>query len=132
MDTLALSSQVNLTTIKYDIWFWIALFELIIIVYLIYKWKLINKRRSFSISGQKEILKSKSNEVDMSNVITSMHASADLYKELSRKCHPDRFVNSPLQDKAQEIFQELNKNRRNHAKLLELKNIATQELKINF
>ena len=40
----------------------------------------------------------------MNNLMDSMHKSRNLYKELSKKCHPDRFINNPKQKIAEEIF----------------------------
>ena len=42
----------------------------------------------------------------MNNLMDSIHNSRNLYKELSKKCHPDRFINDPKQKIAEEIFQD--------------------------
>lgn len=68
----------------------------------------------------------------MGNLMNSINNSSELYKELSRKCHPDRFVNSPDQKLAEEIFQEIARHKRNHEKLIALKERAIAELNIKF
>ena len=68
----------------------------------------------------------------MNNLMDSIHNSRNLYKELSKKCHPDRFINDPKQKIAEEIFQEISENERNFEKLSLLKLRAINELNINF
>lgn len=68
----------------------------------------------------------------MENLMDSINGARTLYKELSRKCHPDRFVNTPKEKIAQEIFQEITKNQRNFEKLKLLKEKAINSLNINF
>lgn len=122
----------EIDTTEFSIWFWIALIELLIIAYLIFK---PNKKKSelaFGDLSKKKIRNSKKSEIDMSNVMNSINGSKKLYKELSRSCHPDRFVNSDKQLVAEEIFQEISKNKRDFNKLTELKEKATKELNIKF
>ena len=64
--------------------------------------------------------------------MNSITHSKELYKELSKKCHPDRFVNTHLQEVADKLFQEITANQRNHKRLTELKKQAQNELNINF
>jgi hypothetical protein len=52
----------------------------------------------------KHLKNSKNNKIDMNNLMDSMHKSRNLYKELSKKCHPVRFINNPKQKIAEEIF----------------------------
>jgi curved DNA-binding protein CbpA len=67
----------------------------------------------------------------MNSLMDSINGSKDLYKELSRVCHPDRFTNSDKQKNAEEIFQEISKNKRDFNKLSELKKRVIAELNIN-
>ena len=115
-----------------SIWFWIAVVELILIIFLIYKLKTKKNKSELSDLETKEIEDSKDNSIDMDNLMKSIHNSRSLYKELSKKCHPDRFINNPLQKNAEEIFQEITKNERNFEKLSKLKERAINELNINF
>lgn len=112
--------------------FWISIAEFSVILFLIYKLKskkTINELSDFEI---KNIKSSKNNSIDMNNLMNSIHNSKGLYKELSKKCHPDRFINDPRQKLAEEIFQEITKNERNYEKLSTLKLRAENELNINF
>lgn len=43
----------------------------------------------------------------MDSLMDNIHNSKPLYKELSRKCHPERFVNDDRQNLAQEISKKL-------------------------
>ena len=76
----------------------------------------------------KDILKAKSGDVDMGNLFDSINGSRDLYKKLSRKCHPDRFVGSDKQSIAEKLMQEVTKNKRNFNKLTELEKQIQNEL----
>lgn len=56
-----------------------------------------------------------------------------LYDVLKKRCHPDIF--SPDAEKvaiADDLFQEITKNKNNYKKLLELKEMAKEKLNINF
>ncbi len=119
-------------SIIHSIWFWFALTELIIIVFLIYKLKSKNKVFELTDLETKHLKNSKNNKIDMNNLMDSIHNSRNLYKELSKKCHPDRFINDPKHKIAEEIFQEISENERNFEKLSLLKLRAINELNINF
>jgi hypothetical protein len=112
--------------------FWIALIELLIIIFLIYKLKSTKKIDELTDLELKNIKDSKNNTIDMDNLMNSIHNSRTLYKELIKKCHPDRFINDNKQKNAEEIFQEITKNERNYEKLSSLKLRAENELNINF
>lgn len=112
--------------------FWIALIELIVIIFLLYKLKSKKEINELSDLETKNIKDSKNNTIDMDNLMNSIHNSRTLYKELSKKCHPDRFINDIKQKNAEEIFQEITKNERNYEKLSLLKLRAENELNINF
>ena len=115
-----------------SIWFWTAIVELVLILILVYKLKSKKNIPELSDLDSKIIMDSKKNNIDMDNLINSIHNSRGLYKELSKKCHPDRFINDPKQKNAEEIFQEITKNERNFEKLNSLKLRAENELNINF
>ncbi len=112
-----------------NLWMWIALAELGIIVYLVFKEKFKSKVSS------KQQFKSESlnQEIDFNNIINSSFNSEKLYDELKVKCHPDRF---PMDNEknliAENIFQQITKNKTNIKRLLELKDEAIQKLNINF
>jgi len=117
---------------SHSLLFWIAIIELIVIIFLLYKLKSKKKINELSDFEAKNIKNSKKNAIDMDNLMNSIHNSRTLYKELSKKCHPDRFINDIKQKNAEEIFQEITKNERNYEKLSSLKLRAENELNINF
>jgi len=72
-------------------------------------------------------------EVDFDNIIISSFNSTALYNELKVKCHPDRFATDEEKTIiAENIFQEISKNKTNMKKLLELKEEAKMKLNVNF
>lgn len=113
------------------IWFYVAIVELLIIVFLLWK---LNRRKSESIAlnniSKEKLREAGKADVDMENLMNSINKSRDLYKDLSRTCHPDRFINTDKEALAQEIFQEVSRNKRNHKNLTALKIRAEKELGI--
>lgn len=123
----------NLETIGnngFDLWFIISMIQVLIIIVLLYKnQKLIKtnlKDDKFS-----ELKNAKKADINMGSLMENINLSKDLYKKLSRSCHPDRFQDEQIKNKADKIFQEISKNQRNYQKLVELKSKAEQELNIN-
>jgi len=105
-------------------WQGIALVEFLVICFLLFK----NRRK------QKDVLKdalnkNKKNKIDMDSLMVDMHHSQELYKKLSRKFHPDRFIGTSLMDEAEQIFKKIQENRTNYASLLEIQIEAEQTLK---
>lgn len=76
----------------------------------------------------KDLRKAKSNDIDMANVMNSINGSRELYKELSRKYHPDRFLDPEKNKLASEIMKDITDNKRDFNKLQELKQRAENEL----
>lgn len=111
-----------------NVWMWIAFTELLIIVILI----IVGIRRP-KFEGKMDLRKTAEGEVNFGNLINSSFNARELYEELIRKCHPDRFPNDPDKCRiANEIFQEISKNRHNLKRLHELKSEATDKLGISF
>jgi hypothetical protein len=104
----------------------------LLIVFLIYKLKSKNNVFELTDLETKHLKNSKNNKIDMDNLMDSIHNSRNLYKELSKKCHPDKFINNPKQKIAEEIFQEISENERNFEKLSAIKLRAVNELNITF
>jgi len=129
--TSKIISDQTLSFTKSHIWFWIAIAELIIILYALYRIKKKNSNLSFSDLGKDAIKESATSKINMEDLMESINNSKELYKELSRKCHPDRFINMPEQKFADNLFQEITLHKRNYQKLLDLKKRAIEELKIN-
>ena len=110
-------------------WMWLAIVELGIIAYLILKEKLKSKvtaKQQFKSESLKQ-------DIDFNNIINSSFNSIKLYDELKVKCHPDRFPTDREKNIiAENLFQEISKNKTNVKRLLELKEEAIQKLNINF
>lgn len=122
-------SKVSETDESTNLWMWIALVEFGIIIYLILKEKFKSKvsaKQQFKSESLKQ-------EIDFNNIINSSFNSVQLYDELKVKCHPDRFPTDKEKNLiAENIFQQITKNKTNVKRLLELKEEAIQKLNINF
>jgi uncharacterized protein YozE (UPF0346 family) len=131
IDTIA-NTAINNNEPLLSIWLWIALIEFMIIVFLIVKLKKKQHVLKFENLSKEKMKSAKESEIDMTNLMNSINKSKELYKELSRYCHPDRYINTDKQKTAEEIFQEISKHKRDFKKLSELKEKATDVLNINF
>ena len=113
-------------------WIWIAAIELGVIAFLTYR-LLKKKQQVFDHAGLDALKKAKTTGVDMGGLMDSINKSKTLYKQLSSKCHPDRFPNDEQKRQlADALFQEITKNQRDYGKLVELKEKAINELNVNF
>lgn len=108
-------------------WQILSISEFVIILFLFWKRKIKKEETQESI----ELKKYKKSKMDMSYLMKDLHLSKSLYKELSRKYHPDKFIGSPSMERAQEIFQTIQQNKTNYKKLNEIKESAELELKFN-
>lgn len=109
-------------------WHILSAVEFAIIIYLSIK---LNRAKKSVDPIERQLRKDKKNEVDMGNLMKDLHLSKDLYRELSRKYHPDRFAGTSIEDKANELFQLIHENKNNYHMLLALKDRASNELKTN-
>ncbi len=126
---LALKSTPSFNSLKLNYWMALSIIEFILILFLLFKLLYSNK------TTYKNAFKNESvnNEIDFKNIFNSSFHSTEIYDELKVKCHPDRFVhNIHLQRIAENLFQEISKNKNNAKVLLELKNEAIQKLDIKF
>jgi hypothetical protein len=114
-----------------NLWMLVAIFEFLIILWLLSKLKKRNSGLDFQNVSKADLKDLKNQSIDMDNLMNSINKSKELYKELSKKCHPDRFVNTDLQEVADKLFQEITLNQRNYNRLIELKEEAKQKLNIN-
>lgn len=127
MNTEALTETIVNST---NAWEYIAIIELVIILILLaFVFHLKNKN---NIKNKiKDTIKQQGG-VDANDVMKDIWLSKGSYDELKKKCHPDRFVGDEnKQQIANEIFQEITKNKNNYQKLQELKQRAINELNIN-
>lgn len=110
-------------------WLWIAIIQFIIIVFLVIKLNL-KKNKSLKQKIKKESL---GNLIDFDNIINSSFNSNEIYNELKVKCHPDRFPSDVKKNLiAENLFQEITKNKNNIKQLLKLRERVKQELNIKF
>ena len=130
-DTISIldGSVSNMSSIS--IWFWIAIIEFMLIIWLLLELQK-HKRGKLDFADVNKADLRNSGDVNMDNLMNSIHHSRELYKELSSKCHPDRFVNTAEHEIAEEIFQRISKNKRNYQQLLELKEEAKNKLNLKF
>ncbi|WNH09900.1 hypothetical protein [Thalassobellus suaedae] len=119
------------TLFQSSIWFWIAWIECVLLIILIIKLKKRHKKLQFSVLSKSELKHSQKTTVDMENVMNSINGARGLYKDLSKQCHPDKFINTEYQETSAEIFKELSRHKRNYNKLSELRERAIIELNIN-
>lgn len=131
-DSIAIATSSTISGLLNSGWFLVALFEFFIIILLLIFFNRKKPQLSFSDLSKEKLKAARSGSFDMDGLMESINNSKDLYKELSRVCHPDRFVNTKKHSIAEEIFQEISKNKRNYLKLSELKDRIKIELNINF
>lgn len=113
------------------IWFWFSIIEFIIILFLLIKQKKMKSDRLFFDLNKIKTENAKKSNIDMNKLMDSINNSKSLYKELSKKYHPDRFVNTSKHLLSERLFQEISKNKRNHENLILLKKQAESELGTN-
>lgn len=129
-DTLAVQPEGVRSLIQSSIWFWISLVQFLVIIILIIRYKRI-KGKPIIREIRKEIIKEAGKEdIDMEELMANINKAGRLYKTLSSKCHPDRFINSPKYLPAEEIFQEITRYKRNYKELCALRERAINELNV--
>lgn len=101
-------------------WFYVSVLLFIYILFL----KYVNKLKPKN-SKLQEV---KNKDINMDDLMTNINGSRDLYKNMSRKYHPDRFIGDINHSKVEELFKEISKNKRNVQKLNEIK-IELEQLK---
>ncbi|RZJ73114.1 MAG: hypothetical protein EOO45_10490 [Flavobacterium sp.] len=124
-------NQKSATPSPNNYWMWIAVAELAVIGYLTYR--LLNNRKPALPETEATLFtEAKSSNIDMGDLMNNITKSRNLYKQLSAKCHPDRFaMDAGKRQIADEIFQELSRHQRNYSKLLALQERAGRELNIH-
>ena len=72
-----------------------------------------------------------SEKIDFSNVVSSSLLAKNLYDELKKVCHPDRFLNEHDINTANELFQLITQNKGDYNKLQSLKERIYNDLPID-
>lgn len=88
-------------------------------------------KRMFAKS-EKELLRDKvlNDDIDFANVVSSSLLAKELYDDLKKICHPDRFQEEKDINKANELFQLVTQNKDNYAELIFLKERVYKELPV--
>jgi hypothetical protein len=130
--TNSLDEVADLSLINHPMWFWLFLVQCMIILLLTHL--LVQKKINAELAEfEKERVRGYGKtKVDMDNVVNSINEAEKLYKELSRKCHPDRFIGDARQEQAELLFQEISSNKRDYNSLIFLKKEAIKKLDIQF
>lgn len=89
---------------------------------------LSNHLVSDSKAINKKILDSRDATIDMDNLMNSINKAESLFKLLSKKYHPDRFINSDNHPLAEQLFQQITENKRNYQQLVRLQKQAEEHL----
>lgn len=130
-DTLINSFNIAVHSINnnINIWMIIAIIELIAIVILILR--LRPKETNPKILAKQKVMEE--GNIDYANIINSTFKAQTLYKELIRKCHPDRFAPDETKMKiANELSSKITKYQNNYNQLKILQQEAEDKLNINF
>lgn len=136
-DTLRTIEQISTENVQnmdsINWWFWISITEFILLLILLFRSK--NRRQTHKervdkwMTLKKEALK---DNVDFDNIINSSFHAAELYDRLKVKCHPDRFPLDKTKNRiAENLFQEIEKNKNNINRLKELQQEASDKLGVN-
>ena len=110
-----------------DWWMVVAIAEFVLIICVLFA----HRNKASKKRDIKRLVK-KEGDINFANVIASSFGAEALYKELIRKCHPDRFA--PDANKvaiANDITERLGKYKHDLNKLKELKQEAIHKLNIN-
>jgi len=118
--------------LKSPFWFWLALFEFLTIIIIIIRHRWLRSKFNEKNLSKDKIREFQKSEIDMDNLMYSINSSQSLFKELSKKCHPDKFTNDSQRKIADKLFQEITLNKRNYQRLCELKQKVTDELNLKF
>ena len=83
---------------------------------------------SFFKKKEKNVLHVKNEQVNYGPIFQSIGKGKQLFEELRKKTHPDRFIGTEKENLALEIFQLVEANSTNYEELLKLKERIQKEL----
>jgi len=86
-----------------------------------------NHSKSEPESDLKEVRK---NEINFQDIFSDFQKSKEIYKELIRKCHPDRFVDSDLNKIATDLSLRIAEHKSSYSELCHLREEACEKLNI--
>lgn len=127
-DTLNVSNfTIDNNNLVSAFWKYSAIGELVIIIILVILYLKPKKNRT---TIETELKKARKNNVNMDDLMLNINNSRNLYKLLSKNCHPDRFINSTCHSEIELLFQKITENKRNFQELVKLKEIAINTFNI--
>lgn len=110
-----------------NIWLIVAIVEFAVIVYLLLTRLNISNSKKAQIKN--EVMQEGS--IDFRNVLNNAFNSKEIYDDLKKKCHPDRFVDDAEREAiANELFQRITQNQHNIDNLRKLREEAVRKLGI--
>ena len=110
-----------------NIWLIVTIVEFAVIVYLLLTKLNISNSKKAQIKN--EVMQEGS--IDFRNVLNNAFNSKEIYDDLKKKCHPDRFVDDAEREAiANELFQRITQNQHNIDNLRKLREEAVQKLGI--
>ena len=110
-----------------NIWLIVTIVEFAVIVYLLLTKLNISNSKKAQIKN--EVMQEGS--IDFSNVLNNAFNSKEIYDDLKKKCHPDRFVDDAEREViANELFQRITQNQHNIDNWRKLREEAVQKLGI--
>ena len=110
-----------------NIWLIVAIVEFAVIVYLLLTKLNISNSKKAQIKN--EVMQEGS--IDFRNVFNNAFNSKEIYDDLKKKCHPDRFVDDAEREAiANDLFQRITQNQHNIDNLRKLREEAVQKLGI--
>lgn len=124
----SLGQKTGVSLINHPVWFWLFFIQLLIILVLVHF--LLQKKinEDFAQISKDKVKAFRETEVDLDNVVNSINEAETLYKELSRKYHPDRFLGDSRHEIAESLFQQISAKKRNFSALQKLKAEAEKKL----
>jgi hypothetical protein len=114
-----------------SIWFWLSIIQFVMIISIIRHYQKKIRDLANDAFGM-DLQKAKTKDINMDDLMQSIAGARELYKKLSKVCHPDRFINDERHPIAEELFAEITMHQRNFKKLQELQVRAHEELKLTF
>lgn len=123
---IALVENLFFQNTLYSIWFWLSFIEALIIIKLLF----FNNGKANNVFTQIINTTPKADEESMKNMVNSIFLAKQLYDKLKIKYHPDKFSNEEQKEVANEIFQNLTRNKNNYSALKDIENEAKSKLNV--
>jgi hypothetical protein len=130
-DTVSVAANSLSSPVWKSIWFWLSIIQFVMIISIIRHYQKKIRDLANDALGM-DLHNAKSKDINMDDLMQSIAGARELYKKLSKVCHPDRFINDERHPIAEDLFAEITKHQRNFKKLQELQVRAQQEMNLTF